>query len=391
MSNKTPRLLLIVFVLVCCASPTQIDLETRQLPVPLEIKSVEGLHPNEVTMQVLKTSEPIIHPTWLAMDSKDTLYVTSGDGNDSVLYAIETSSGEVNKYKSGAIDRKNTEEISIPPRFSDFAIQQFTSLRKAFVKNVAFFQKYPIIAVDGGDNVYVVLPYIKKMFGPDDASWQLHKITFAEPSSLFDVGYEVIYTEGKYILDNQDVLVSNPKDLLVNSEGFFVGGFDSGNSIVKFKGSQYEEFYLPDSSVPNQFRLYTSSGLTSLAIDTESCYWVTVSTLPVKDNFGRVERLNSSTGNVEIYNTLNPLFLMPSDIVTDRHNNAYVSDSLKNRIIKITSNPRKEEVLIDNAEASANTSSLNTPNGLAWDSKGNLYVADTGNNAIQVIKPTERN
>lgn len=86
-------------------------------------------------------------------------------------------------------------------------------------------------------------------------------------------------------------------------------------------------------------------------------------------------------------------FTLPEGIATDNAGNVYVADTGNSTIRKIT--PAGYVTTL--AGSAGNTghfdgtgpgASFNGPQGLATDSAGNIYVADTGNNAIRKITPT---
>ena len=84
-------------------------------------------------------------------------------------------------------------------------------------------------------------------------------------------------------------------------------------------------------------------------------------------------------------------FYLPWGIVADSLGNIYVSDFRNNRIRKIT--PQGMVCTLagsatrGSADGNINTASFFHPAGLAIDKKGNLYVADSGNNKIRKITP----
>jgi sugar lactone lactonase YvrE len=84
-------------------------------------------------------------------------------------------------------------------------------------------------------------------------------------------------------------------------------------------------------------------------------------------------------------------FADPFGIAVDSKDNLYVSDAgSNNRIRKITPDGTvtaiagAEEGFQDGPGASAK---FNTPSAIALDTQGNLYVADTGNNAVRRVAP----
>jgi hypothetical protein len=90
------------------------------------------------------------------------------------------------------------------------------------------------------------------------------------------------------------------------------------------------------------------------------------------------------------------VFHEPSGIAVDINKNVYVSDSANNRIRLITSDGTTTTLAgngdagFDDNDGPPNTPSsatFNFPTGIAVDAVGNLYVADTNNNAIRMISP----
>jgi sugar lactone lactonase YvrE len=84
-------------------------------------------------------------------------------------------------------------------------------------------------------------------------------------------------------------------------------------------------------------------------------------------------------------------FSDPFGLAVDKEGNLYVADAGENNRIRkvmpdgtVTTLAGGEEGFQDGQGASAR---FNTPSGLAIDAAGNLYVADTGNNAIRKVTP----
>jgi NHL repeat len=88
---------------------------------------------------------------------------------------------------------------------------------------------------------------------------------------------------------------------------------------------------------------------------------------------------------------VNAKFAYPRGIVVDANGNVFVADSNNNMIKKITPTGLVTVFAGTGAEGSTDgaalTAQFKTPYGLAIDSKGNIFVADTRNNAIRKITP----
>jgi sugar lactone lactonase YvrE len=85
-------------------------------------------------------------------------------------------------------------------------------------------------------------------------------------------------------------------------------------------------------------------------------------------------------------------FNAPHGVATDRAGNVYVSDSANSTIRKITPGGRVSTLAgrpgsPGNADGNGQDARFADPQGLAVDSQGNIYVADTGNNAVRKITP----
>ncbi|MGA8148974.1 MAG: hypothetical protein WB870_15585 [Gallionellaceae bacterium] len=86
-------------------------------------------------------------------------------------------------------------------------------------------------------------------------------------------------------------------------------------------------------------------------------------------------------------------FDAPYSVSTDTSGNVYVADSGNNTIRRITptgmvSTLAGTPAIFGSADGTGAAASFYYPNGIATDSVGNVYVADSGNNTIRKITPT---
>jgi len=85
-------------------------------------------------------------------------------------------------------------------------------------------------------------------------------------------------------------------------------------------------------------------------------------------------------------------FDTPQGVAVDSAGNVYVSDTFNNRIRKISSGGVVTTMAGNGtagfADAMGTAAQFSSPNGLAVDKDGSVYVADTGNNRIRKISPS---
>ncbi|CAF4583959.1 unnamed protein product, partial [Rotaria sp. Silwood2] len=101
------------------------------------------------------------------------------------------------------------------------------------------------------------------------------------------------------------------------------------------------------------------------------------------------QNIGTIIGNgVQVGNAVQPL-AGPIGVTLDSAGNLYVSDSGNNRIVLIRPGQITGTIIIPGGAvagaAAATPTSLNNPTAIKLDSQGNLYVADTNRNRVQLF------
>jgi sugar lactone lactonase YvrE len=84
---------------------------------------------------------------------------------------------------------------------------------------------------------------------------------------------------------------------------------------------------------------------------------------------------------------------LPQCVAVDAAGNVYIADWFNNVIREVTVNGNITTIAGNGTQgysgdgAAATSAQLSFPNGLAIDSAGNLYIADTGNDVIREVTP----
>jgi len=243
---------------------------------------------------------------------------------------------------------------------------------------------YPIgVSVDSSGNVYVA----------DQFNHRIRKITPAGVVTTI-AGTD---TPGSVDGTGTDAKFNHPRNVAVDSSGnVFVA--DRGNSRIRKITPAGVASTLAGSGKPG-FADGTGTEAqfdhpTGVAVDSSGNVYVA-------DQFnyrirkitlaGMVSTLAGKTSGYEDATGTAAKFKSPRGVAVDSSGNVYVADADNNRIRKIT--PAGEVTTLagtdtrGHADGTGSTAQFNKPSGVAVDSSGNVYVADSNNHRIRKITP----
>jgi mucin-19 len=136
------------------------------------------------------------------------------------------------------------------------------------------------------------------------------------------------------------------------------------------------------------------SGVRGVAVDSAGIIYVADESNRIRkiDRNSNVTTLaGSGVGGYNDAQGINAQFNVPTGIAVDSGGNVYVGEEINNRIRKISPSGNVTTLAgstsgFSNAQGTA--AQFNQPRGVAVDSAGNVYVADTGNHQIRKISPS---
>ncbi|MGN6645196.1 MAG: hypothetical protein ACTHJT_01595 [Cytophaga sp.] len=226
------------------------------------------------------------------------------------------------------------------------------------------------------------------LFVTDEGNACLKKIIAGKSMTRFPAVVEVEYlTEEDYENAMQSSFYSPTGITIDQEDNLFV--VDKGNTIKKITKDGIV------SVIPISFtdQVPSFGQLSCIAVDTVGCLYVT-------DKINNQIYKISQTGTLELFAgcglksfdgpAAKAFFNTPAGMVMDKKGNLFVSDKKNHNIRKIDI---KGNVTTfagagnkGRADGKGTEALFNEPMGLAIDKKGNIYVADKGNNKIRIIR-----
>jgi sugar lactone lactonase YvrE len=247
------------------------------------------------------------------------------------------------------------------------------------------------VAVDSLGNIYVA----------DSDNHTIRKIaatgvvsTFAGMAGTFG------YRDGV----GTNTLFRFPNGIAVDSTGnLYIA--DSGNDVIRtitpagvvstLAGMAANPGSVDDVGTNAQFNFPTG-----VAVDAAADVFVADNgnhTIRMIDPSGQVTTLAGQAGNPGSADGAgtDAQFQLPYGVAVDTNGSVYVTDSDNQTIRKITASGQVSTFAglagsIGYTNATASAARFNFPRGVALDGSGNLYVADSGNNAIRMITPAQK-
>jgi uncharacterized protein (TIGR03437 family) len=246
------------------------------------------------------------------------------------------------------------------------------------------------VAVDTAGNVYIA----------DTGDNLVRKVTpDGNINSLAGDGYANYVGDGNPALQAE---LNHPQDVAVDSSGI-VYVADTGNAAIRQIGTTgYIATYAGDDAVgySGDGAAATAAGLIepySVAVDSKGNVYIAE---PVDGRIREVTTSNSFINTIIGNGTLgysgdggpagNAQLWLPSGVAVDSAGNVYIADTVNNRVRKVTSNTIS--TIAGNGGLSysgdggpAAKAQLNRPQAVAVDAAGNYYVVDTGNNRVRKV------
>ena len=177
--------------------------------------------------------------------------------------------------------------------------------------------------------------------------------------------------------------------LVMDADAGRILAFTSPNQLATFAGEPYPTGYSGGDGGPAVLAQLNQPR--RMACANGNVYLTQVGEIRVIDSQGTIQTQLSAVKVSNVVSSLSD----PTGIVIDNAGRLVFSEASLNRVIRVDFNARTTTVIAGTGTAgfggdggAATSALLNSPGDLAFDSKGNLYIADRANGAIRQVSPS---
>lgn len=211
-----------------------------------------------------------------------------------------------------------------------------------------------------------------------------------------DLEAEQIFTvagTGNFGNDNPDGIsaltaeLTEPSKVAVDSDGNFYT--NNSATIVRINAETGKIQNLVNTDVIASFALDAANNIYYTELVTHGVFRVDAKTGQVRRIAGNGQPGYGGDGG----NPLQASFLTPADIAIDKDGNIYIADAGNSRIRRIDADLSIIRTVAGNGEngfagdgGPATEAVLNEPYGVAVDAGGNIYISDTANSCVRLVK-----
>ncbi|MBT9548530.1 MAG: hypothetical protein IV090_24265 [Candidatus Sericytochromatia bacterium] len=347
----------VMLIFACLAVAACVSLPLL-MPAPMAVFQTSGLQAGNVVVETLQLSEKIPEPSGLAFHpTRKTLFVTSRNSDQRWIYEVEPQTGKVTKWKSGGEVLQSSISRPCPQDLSQIG-------GRCGFKDEVFFlmDDFPTIFIDSKDQIYLALSYSNSgLFAPIPKEvGQIYQIKLIPPESYENPIIKKFPSTDPSRFKESPFVFARPRSIITNKNNIMYVVDESKQMIRKI----------------DQGFVFNLAG---------SPYVEGTSKPTYQDGKGSEAR-----------------FANPFGITLDSNENLYITDRRVGSIRKITpdgatttfAGPHTLAIATERRnkgifyrDGLANSAVFFDLTGITIDTENNLYVSDTGNQAIRKITP----
>ena len=343
----------VMLIFACMAVAACVSLPLL-MPAPMAVFQASGLEAGNVMVETLDLSEKIPFPSDLAFHPiRKSLFVTSQDRDQRWVYEVEIQTGKVTKWKSGGSIVEPPP--SSCPRSDWWEVRLTTGQCHLLAGSLeGLLDDYPSIVIDSQGQIYLGFSYSNLgLFSIlEEARGQIHQIKLVSPESSDSPIVNLFPTsESSRFKDSPNRFV-RPRGFTIDPKGV-IYLTDWGNQMIR--------------KIENGF-VYNLAGSPGMGYE---------------NGKGKEAK-----------------FTTPFGIAQDSEQSLYVTDKHPSKIRKITKDgtvttfagpieltAKDEFAGMRYRDGKANTALFLYLTAILIDKQDNIYVSDTGNQAIRKITP----